>query len=333
MSKRAQYYCIVCSKNNTSDSDNLLRMFSSFPKSPEMLEKWITILNLKGTKITKRAKVCDLHFSKSQFVRTRLRRGAVPSLTPRGVKSVTGIGSSSSVSSGNSRSSNKPIKPAQKNLVPVLLLTPATPVSVFQVAPTSTQTTASSLPLIPPPQVVQEQSDTLKDNPTRTTDTFASIPESLKQFLHESLKKEVADKVLKDAHSVKSFCRKIMAEMENWDKTDKSQIEQDGDGDGEGRRKQTRIIKVIVEKEEPTEMLNENEDEYPLPLSVYPTVSVKVEDDGYHPNEVEPEDDDSNHSGDPLGDDENDEDEDDQEQSVRMGQEFMEWHDESVEES
>jgi len=77
-------YCIVCrsDKENGECRQELNSSLYRFPKSPRRKEKWIQQLNLIKTSIKSGTRVCELHFAKSQIVRTKLKPDAIPSLTP-----------------------------------------------------------------------------------------------------------------------------------------------------------------------------------------------------------------------------------------------------------
>ncbi len=71
--------CIVCG----ADKENQVTLWS-FPKTPERKQLWMDILEILNIKSSSR--VCEKHFQKNQFVRTKLKKDAVPSKTTRAMK-------------------------------------------------------------------------------------------------------------------------------------------------------------------------------------------------------------------------------------------------------
>lgn len=67
--------CVLCGPNTNQEKCTLF----NFPKCPEQKAKWMTILNLKS--INMRSRVCQMHFSKDQFIRVLLKKGAIPTLS------------------------------------------------------------------------------------------------------------------------------------------------------------------------------------------------------------------------------------------------------------
>lgn len=64
--------CIVCGANK----ENVVTLFS-FPKCPERKQLWMESLEINNIKFTSR--VCEKHFRTDQFVRTLLKKDAIPS--------------------------------------------------------------------------------------------------------------------------------------------------------------------------------------------------------------------------------------------------------------
>ncbi|CAL8136310.1 unnamed protein product [Orchesella dallaii] len=71
---KTDYFCAVCGSENTKREHTLF----NFPKSPNRKEKWLNILKIDGKDLRTRSRVCQMHFSQSQLVRDRLKRGALP---------------------------------------------------------------------------------------------------------------------------------------------------------------------------------------------------------------------------------------------------------------
>ncbi len=72
-----QLKCIICD----NEQENQRTLFS-FPKSPERKKKWLDILKIQEPQLKSRSRVCEKHFDKSQLSRTRLVKGAIPTLKP-----------------------------------------------------------------------------------------------------------------------------------------------------------------------------------------------------------------------------------------------------------
>lgn len=70
--KSEQYSCIVCG----ADKENVVTLFS-FPNQFERRCKWMDILGISTIK--SRTRVCEKHFEKNQFHRTKLKKDAIPS--------------------------------------------------------------------------------------------------------------------------------------------------------------------------------------------------------------------------------------------------------------
>lgn len=70
--KSEQYSCIVCG----ADKENVVTLFS-FPNQLDRRRKWMDILGI--TAIKTRSRVCERHFKKDQFCRTKLKKDALPS--------------------------------------------------------------------------------------------------------------------------------------------------------------------------------------------------------------------------------------------------------------
>ncbi|CAL8128429.1 unnamed protein product [Orchesella dallaii] len=82
MPKAPHYFCIACSENKENCKHDLERSsLFKFPSTPERKLKWVSKLNLENKRIPVRARVCENHFQKGQFIRTRLRKDAIPQLT------------------------------------------------------------------------------------------------------------------------------------------------------------------------------------------------------------------------------------------------------------
>lgn len=81
-----QANCVVCKRHKSRFelmSDRVSLSLFKFPESPTRRRKWVEGLNLSESEalaIHTGSRVCQLHFKKSQMVRTRLRKDAVPSL-------------------------------------------------------------------------------------------------------------------------------------------------------------------------------------------------------------------------------------------------------------
>jgi len=69
--KSEQYSCVVCG----ADKENVVTLFS-FPNQLERRCKWMEILGISTIKT--RSRVCEKHFQKDQFHRTRLKKDALP---------------------------------------------------------------------------------------------------------------------------------------------------------------------------------------------------------------------------------------------------------------
>ncbi|CAL8117074.1 unnamed protein product [Orchesella dallaii] len=318
--------CIVCQKNKSKDDAESNISLFSFPSSPSKREAWIEALDLKDTGIKSSSKVCEIHFSKKQFIRDRLKPGAVPSLTARLKR-----------------------EKIEKSIVPVpaLLLTP---VSVLVTPPAcnddkndnSTETLsipssssgANALSGLPKGPNYGVTTNPIYSNETPASDN-EPIPDSLKQFLLDSLKTEVATKVLKDSLSLHTFCDKFLSEIVSW-KRNKLKIKE---GSGQQREEHNEHVQLdemeerIVTKQEYVETETVED---PVQFA-YPLLSLKVEenDDGCLQQvkvEVEPNGDigDDSDDGDPLGFEKGKGDNSmETKRCPNSKQEFMEWHDES----
>ncbi|CAL8117080.1 unnamed protein product [Orchesella dallaii] len=212
---RPKQFCIVCNKNNVDSMKTLWR----FPTTPEARKTWIKELKLEDTKISAATKVCDLHFTRNQFFRCHLKRGAVPSLNARLTQQGVNI--------------RQPIpitpRPSQNGLVLLLAAPPVplTPVPVLQLPPNQTASSSTKAPKAYKKRQSKKKVSDLPygDNvpPENESEELDPIPESLMQFLQFSLKKKVAEKVLKNLQSVKRFCGKLVSEIESADQHNNSQ--------------------------------------------------------------------------------------------------------------
>lgn len=72
-----QVHCVICG----NEQENR-RTYFAFPKSPERKKKWLNILKIEDKRLKSRSRVCDKHFDNSQLSRTRLIKGAIPTLKP-----------------------------------------------------------------------------------------------------------------------------------------------------------------------------------------------------------------------------------------------------------
>ncbi|CAL8068797.1 unnamed protein product [Orchesella dallaii] len=75
-------YCIVCrnNKENLNIGSRANNTLFQFPSSPERRQSWLRNLSLNEDQLKSKSRVCELHFSRSQLVRDRLRKAAIPSI-------------------------------------------------------------------------------------------------------------------------------------------------------------------------------------------------------------------------------------------------------------
>lgn len=83
MGKPVSNTCVVCrsDKENLDLNDN--PTLFKFPTSPERRRNWLKILSLEENKVKKTSRLCSRHFKTNQFIRLRLKTGALPSVEGR----------------------------------------------------------------------------------------------------------------------------------------------------------------------------------------------------------------------------------------------------------
>jgi len=69
-------HCIVFKRNYKKDKSV---SYYSLPNTPQRKIKWIQLLSASEYILKRTSRICSEHFDKSQFIRDRLIKGALPS--------------------------------------------------------------------------------------------------------------------------------------------------------------------------------------------------------------------------------------------------------------